>query len=67
MIMSYWYRSLQHVTLNRYENRADLCMRDLDIATDVTVVFQLMGNHYQINLVPKSIMINTVFIIKCVS
>ena len=49
-----------------YENCADLYRRDLAIATGVTVVVHLMGNHFQINLVPKSIMINNVSIIKFV-
>ena len=41
--------------------------RDLDIETEVTVGFHLMGNRFQINLVPKSIMINNVIIIKFVN
>ena len=35
--------------------------------TEVTVGFHLMGNRFQINLVPKSIMINIVLIIKLVN
>ena len=53
-------------TLYRNENRTDLYRRDLDIETEVTVGFHLMGNHFQINLVPKSIIINDVFIIRFV-
>ena len=41
-------------------------MRDLDIETEVTIGFHFMGNRFQINLIPKSIMINNVFIIKFV-
>ena len=64
--IDYWCPSLQHApTLNLYENRADLYGRKLDIATEVTVVFHLIGNHFQINLVLKSFMINNVFKIKC--
>ena len=38
-------------------------MRDLDMETEVTVGFHLMGNRFQINLIPKSTMMNNVFII----
>ena len=41
-------------------------MRDLDIETEVTIGFHLMGNRFQLNLIPKSITINHVFIIKFV-
>ena len=41
-------------------------MRDIDIATEDIVVVNLMGNHFQINLVPKIIKINNIFIIKFV-
>ena len=41
-------------------------MRVLDIETEVMVGFNLMGNRFQINLIPKSILINNVFIIKFV-
>ena len=41
-------------------------MKDLDIETEVTVGFHLMGNRFEINLIPKSILINNVFIIKFV-
>ena len=51
-----------HITLI-HENHIDLYMRDLGIETEVTVGFHLMGNRFQINFIPKSIMINNVFII----
>ena len=41
-------------------------MRDIDIATEDIVVVNLMGNHFQINLVPKINKINNIFIIKFV-
>ena len=41
-------------TLNWYENLTALYMRDLDIETEVTVGFRLMGNRFQINLIPKA-------------
>ncbi len=45
-------------TLNWYENRTALYMRALGIETEVTVGFHLMGNRFQINLIPKNIMKN---------